>query len=81
MIHRLRNGFRTEACIYIYPDRNSHSPACLGGDVAAVEPTRTETRYAAQRFASGFARIMIHVVQNQIKCILLNERPRDISLV
>ena len=24
---------------------------------------------------------MIHEVQNQMKCILLNERPRDISLV
>ena len=23
---------------------------------------------------------MIHVVRNQIKCILVNERPRDISL-
>ena len=29
----------------------------------------------------SWAKLMIHVVKNQIKCILLNERPRDISLV
>ena len=34
------------------------------------------TLKSAQRFST-----VTHVVKNQIKCILLNERPRDIPLV